>query len=37
MVEKIVEVDQEDKALLIPARVDSEPFAIYVLNEIVPR
>ena len=32
-----VEVEQDDRALLIPARVDSQPYSIFVMNELVPR
>jgi hypothetical protein len=31
-IEKQVEIEIDDKALLIPARVDSVPYSIYVLN-----
>lgn len=32
-----MEVEQEDRALLVPARVDALPYSIFVMNEIVPR
>lgn len=37
IVYKDVEVEQDDRALLIPARVDALNYSIFVLNEIVPR
>lgn len=37
MVTKVVEQEIDDRALLIPARVDAVPFAIYVMNQSVPR
>lgn len=37
-ISKMVEIEQvEDKALLIPARVDSTPNEIFVINQIVPK
>lgn len=29
---KTIDLDLDDKALLIPARMDSQPFSIYVIN-----
>ena len=36
-VTKVVEQEIDDRALLISARVDAVPFAIYVMNQAVPR
>lgn len=34
---QVVEIEMDDKAYLIPARVDSLPFSIYVLNQAASR
>ena len=35
--DRMHEIDIEDRALAVPARVDSVPFSIFVINEAVPK
>jgi hypothetical protein len=35
--EKIVEIEYDDKALAINARVDALPYSIFVINQAAPR
>ena len=34
---KMYEIEIEDRALAVPARVDGVPFSIFVINEAVPK
>ena len=37
LVEKMQEIDIDDKVLLVPARVEQAPYSIFVLNQAVPK
>lgn len=34
---QVIEVEMDDKAFLVPARVEALPFSVYVLNQAVSR
>jgi hypothetical protein len=36
-VEKFVEIEIDDKLLMVPARVDQLPYSIYVINQSAPK
>jgi hypothetical protein len=36
-IEKMVEIDYDDKALAVAARLDAVPYSIFVINQAAPR